>query len=45
MFDKFFYKLFVNCKCKMNIIFSKSKIIFNELLKGNVFLKYMYKEL
>lgn len=29
----------------MNIIFSKSKIIFNELLKGNVFLKYVYKEL
>lgn len=29
----------------MIIIFSKSKIIFNELLKGNIFLKYMYKEL
>lgn len=29
----------------MIIIFSKSKIIFNELLKGNVFLKYVYKEL
>lgn len=41
---KSFHKLSANCKCKINIIFSKNKTISNELSKGNVFPKYVYKE-